>query len=292
MTTAAVATGVPKPLAMLTKLSPYVSFYEPARSTPAGPAAADAPKLILVASWMDARELHIAKYVTRYQTLYPTAKILLVKCVLKHIVWQSECIKAIQPALSFIRSQTDSGYLSDSPSTPEILMHMFSNGGVARTKHLFEEYERTTGYAFPLHTAVYDSCPGLYTYWGAYNACIAGVPKGIWRWIMGPIIHLLDMYLWIIAVGLRQPYNLLINGNYHNNPDKARQTNRSYIYGKGDEMVDWRHVEMHARQAEDKGFVVRKELFEGGTHVAHVRVDEDRYWRVVTDTWEKAVHSG
>ncbi|KAK6083662.1 hypothetical protein SCUP515_01913 [Seiridium cupressi] len=291
MASNAATPAVPKPLAMLTKLSQFVSFSEPTQK-PANSATTDAPQLILVASWMDARDLHIAKYITRYQSLYPTSKILLVKFVFKHIVWQKECIKAVQPAISYLRSQVDSGYISQSPSKPETLVHVFSNGGVASTKHLFEEYEKSTGHVFPLHAAVYDSCPGLYSYWGAYNASITGVPKGIWRWIMAPIIHLLDIYLWIMAVVLRRPYHLLINGNWHNNPEKTKQTNRAYIYGKGDEMVEWNHIELHAQQAEDKGFAVRKELFEGSTHVAHMRADEGRYWGIVTETWVRAAHDG
>ncbi|KAI1845375.1 hypothetical protein JX266_008470 [Neoarthrinium moseri] len=279
--------SAPKPLATMTKLSPFVAIYEPAKGAASSATSGD-PRLILVASWMDARDLHIAKYITRYQALYPTSNILLIKFNLKHIVWQSECIKAIQPAVSYLRSQVDSGYLSESPAQPEMLVHIFSNGGVASTKALFEDYEKKTGAVFPLHTTVYDSCPGLYSYWGAYNASMAGVPKGIWRWIMAPVIHALDMYLWLMAVALKRPYNLIINANWHNNPAKTRQTNRAYIYGKADDMVEWRHVELHADQAAANGYVVRKESFEGGTHVAHVRADEGRYWRIVRETWEMA----
>jgi hypothetical protein len=284
MASNAAAPASPKPLAMMTKLSQFVSFYEPTQ-TRASSAITDAPNLIVVASWMDARDLHIAKYITHYQSLYPTSKILLLKFVFKHIVWQKECIKAVQPAISYIRSQVDSAYLSESPSRPEILVHVFSNGGVAATKHLYEGYENGTGHAFPLHTAVYDSCPGLYSYWSAYNASIAGVPKGIWRWIMAPIIHVLDIYLWIMASFLGRPYHLLTNGDWHNNPQKTRQTNRTYIYGKADEMVEWEHIELHARQAAEKGYTVRKEVFEGSTHVAHMRTDEGRYWKIVAETW-------
>ncbi|KAI0137485.1 hypothetical protein BJ170DRAFT_62687 [Xylariales sp. AK1849] len=282
------APSAPKPLAMMTKLSPFVSFHEPAKGSTTPTSAIVAPKLILVASWMDARDVHIAKYITHYQALYPTSTILLVKFVLKQVIWESEGIKAVQPAIPYLRSKVDSGYLSEAPSRPEILVHAFSNGGVASTRHLFEGYQKKTGQVFPLHAMVYDSCPGLYSYWGAYNASMAGVPKGIWRWVMSPTIHLLDIYLWIIAVALRRPYALLTNANWHNEPENIRQTNRAYIYGRSDEMVDWQHVRLHTKQAEAKGFAVRQEMFQGSSHVAHMRVDEGRYWKIVTDTWESA----
>ena len=62
------------------------------------------------------------------------------------------------------------------------------------------------------------------------------------------------------------------------------------MYGTGDEAVDWRDVEKHAAEARmilgDEGGKVRLERFEGGRHVAHVRVDAERYWRVVKEAWE------
>ncbi|KAH8677684.1 hypothetical protein BX600DRAFT_134565 [Xylariales sp. PMI_506] len=285
------APATTKPLAMMTKLSQFVYFYEPKNEGLVSSTGSKAPKLIIVASWMDARDLHIAKYVSRYQALYPTAHILLLKFITKHIMSSSAGVRAMEPATSYFRSQVDSGYLSPSPEKPEILVHIFSNGGVASTKNMFDGYQKKTGLAFPLHTAVYDSCPGLYTYWGAQKAVIAGVPKGIMRWLVSPILHLLNIYLWFNAVVLRRPYNLLVNSNWHNNPGTVRQSNRTYVYGPGDELVEAKHVELHASQAAAKGYHVRKEAFEGSSHVAHVRSDEARYWKIVTETWESAISS-
>lgn len=61
---------------------------------------------------------------------------------------------------------------------------------------------------------------------------------------------------------------------------------RTYLYGTGDEMVHWHDVEHHADEASKKSQTfVRREAFEGGKHCAHVRVDFDRYWRAVKETW-------
>ncbi|KAK8038968.1 hypothetical protein PG993_007379 [Apiospora rasikravindrae] len=287
---------VPGPLASnrMTKLSTYVSFYEPAavsdlqQTSSATATDSQDPKLILIASWMGAQDMHIAKYVTQYQKLYPTSRILLVKFVCKLLIFESLANDAVHPAVTYLRSQVDSGYLAASPVRPQILMHVFSNGGMASTKHLLGLYRKETCQTFPLHCAVYDSCPGLWTYIGGYNAVMAGVPKGIWRWIISPFLHVLNFYFMIVVNVLRRPYNLAINANFHNNKEEVRQSNRAYIYGQKDKMVEWTHVERHAQQARDKGYDVRTELFTDSPHVAHMRTDETRYLGIVKETWEEA----
>lgn len=71
----------------------------------------------------------------------------------------------------------------------------------------------------------------------------------------------------------------------------AGERSRTYIYSPEDEMVEYRHVERHAEEAREKraGVKVRTERFEGSRHVAHMRLDPERYWRVVGDTWRDAV---
>lgn len=64
------------------------------------------------------------------------------------------------------------------------------------------------------------------------------------------------------------------------------EVRRTYIYGPDDVLIEWRDVEWHAKDAVNKGFKVRLEKFEGSAHVQHVRVDEDRYWRIARETWE------
>lgn len=267
----------------MTKLSRFVSVYEPAGSRDQDAAS---PRLIVVASWMDARDAHIAKYIDQYQALYPESKILLIKNTFSHILWESTAATEGQPAVSYVRSLMDSGYLSPSPSRPEILVHVLSNGGVASTKTLFNSYRQQTGRTFPSHTTIYDSCPGWYAYSNTQKVLMASVPKGVLSWIIAPFVHLLNMYFWIV-ISLGWPYGLVTNAAFHNNPKENQETNRTYIYSPSDEMVDWRHIEEHTRQAEVKGFTVKREVFPDSPHVAHVRADGRRYWKIVRETWDK-----
>ncbi|KAH9893780.1 hypothetical protein F4778DRAFT_295052 [Xylariomycetidae sp. FL2044] len=285
----ATTSGV-NPLAMMTKLSSLVSFYEPTSGEQQSRRTQASPKLIVMASWMDARDAHIAKYITRYQAIYPTSKILLAKFVQSQVLFTSIGRSVTRHALSYIRSQLDTGYLASSPASPEILVHIFSNGGATTMRDIYLEFQKSTGLPFPLHTAIYDSNPGIPSFLMAYNAFVVGLPKGFVRWFASPMIAALILTAMIWHGPLKflgGEDSLTRNARIHNDRAVVRQTCRSYVYGKADSMVDWRHVERHAGAAKAKGFAVRQELFDGSPHVAHLRTDPERYWRIVIETWER-----
>ncbi|KAF3067458.1 putative indole-diterpene biosynthesis protein [Daldinia childiae] len=285
------ATAVVKPLSMMKELTPFVYIYEPESIVTRQTTRLRVPKLIFVASWMDAQDLHIAKYITRYQAIYPTSRIILAKFVFKESMSRSLAQKTVEPAFTYLLSQLDSGFLSASPTEPEILTHVFSNGGSTTMRALYELFQSQTGRPFPLHAAVYDSCPGLFSFSPTYNVMIINFPKGLLRLIATPLVIAFVTCLWILhALRFITGENFLsVNWRVLNNLDLVKQTNRSYIYGKADLMVDWRHVEMHARQAVAKGLEVRIEVFECSPHVSHMRSDGERYWRIVTETWERTI---
>ncbi|KAI0006430.1 hypothetical protein F4779DRAFT_596501 [Xylariaceae sp. FL0662B] len=288
-----------QPLSMMTKLSPFVYIYEPDKETlsqqqpqPQQPAAPPAtPKLILIASWMDAQDSHIAKYLAQYQSIYPHSTILLVKFA-KSGIFLASSSRPVQPAISYLRSGLSSGFLSASPARPEILVHVFSNGGSITMQNLYRAFREQTGRAFPLHAAVYDSCPGLYSFGSAYNAMILGFPGAFARLVAAPLICALILGLWVCHYPLKFLFGedvFLRNARVLNDRDLVEQRNRSYIYGRADVMVDWRDVEKHATAASAAGIVVRRELFDRSPHVSHMRTDGERYWRIVTETWEKSL---
>ncbi len=57
------------------QLSPTVLLYQPSSAVP----DPSAPRLIFLASWMGARDSHMAKYTVKYRELFPTSTIVLVK---------------------------------------------------------------------------------------------------------------------------------------------------------------------------------------------------------------------
>ena len=124
-----------------------------------------------------------------------------------------------------------------------------------------------------------------------YNAFMASL-RGPARFFLRPLVALFAAFTWVLHVPLRFVAGegpLREAQRVHNDRALARQTNRSYIYSREDVMVDWRHVEEHAREATARGIPSRMERYEGSAHVAHMRSDPDRYWKIVTETWEEAI---
>ncbi len=269
-----------------------MSYYRP-KTARSGASGADraAPKLVLIASWMDARDAHIAKYITYYQATYPTSTILLIRFN-RDIAWSTSAQnRAVQPAASYLRTKVDAGALSAAPREPEILVHAFSNGGAWSMRSLYQVYRRKTGHALPPHAAVYDSCPGGNSLVRTYHAFTAGL-EGVARLFVAPVVALLVVCLWawhgpLGFLGGEGP--LRENQRVHNDRTLVRQTNRSYIFSREDSMVDWRHVEDHATDVAAKGIPVRREMFDNSAHVSHMRSDGDRYWKIVTETWEEGI---
>ncbi len=277
----------PGPLSFMTKLTPNVYLYRPESSaspTVTTTTKTPPPKLVLICSWMDARDLHIAKYIPPYQALYPTAQILVIKGDLKHFLFPSAAYPNAVAAVPVIRAAIDA-----SDPTPQLAVHLFSNGGSSMLRHLYRAYQETAkpGEAtiLPLHTTILDSSPGEHSWSRSITAMTAGLPP-LMKWVLGPVIrlYLLSYVLWtFIRPG---PDFLQVLALSHNAPTQVKEVRRTYMYSEEDEMVDWKVVEKYAKDAEEKGFAVRKEKFTGSPHVAHVRVDENKYWTAVKETWE------
>ena len=256
------------------KLGPYVSVYRPS-STP----SPKDPNLIIIASWTNAQDVHIAKYIAKYRSLYPDSQILLVKSVTKLLTNKKLIDAAVSPAVPVIRAaDKDVG----------LLVHMFSNGGSSSIATLYDVYATTAANGqdtlLPVHVTLMDSVPGHVTVSGIVAFLRAGMSK-MQRLIFTPLLYVLAVYsVLCIELGI---YKDFMKGHRtaHNDKSRNQEVRRAYIYSETDELVQHKHLEAHASEAESKGYVVEKYKFDGTAHVAHVRGGEDRYWRIVTDTW-------
>jgi hypothetical protein len=280
----------------MTKLSPSVYVYRPETSSRA-PASSSttssqnpAPNLIILATWMGARDPHIAKYLAQYQSLYPTAPILLLRSEPRHFIRPRGAPLELAPAVPVLRAIfPDLELTKDNTTlaaTPELLIHAFSNGGAGSVHNL----RRALGpnATLPPYTLVLDSAPGTFRYRASFLAFTTGL-AGPLLWLLTPFTHALCAWYWFwhVLVGRGRTGPLAVVAAALNDEGaRKREVRRTYVYSDADRLVDWRDVEGHAGDAEQKGFGVRRERFEGSEHVAHARRDAGRYWGVVKATWE------
>ncbi|KAK7735262.1 hypothetical protein SLS53_007652 [Cytospora paraplurivora] len=296
------------PLSSFTRISELVYLYRPSNgqkpsansgSSASTSASTKSPKLIIVASWMDAREPHIAKYTTRLQALYPDSPIVLIRSFTQQVTIKARSHpRQIEPAVSIIRSvvaEAEGGgrRRGGGGEVPDILLHVFSNGGSTTLKHLYGLYADSArpgeAAGLPTHVTIFDSAPGRW-HWGrtvaAFTASLAGTSWAL-RLVMRPLLHLMCAVYWILYVPWGRSGAMEQSWLVHN--DRAKnlfECRRTYIYSEEDDLIAYRDIEDHAAAADEAGYVSRLEKFSGSQHVAHVRVDEQRYWNVVRDTWE------
>ncbi|VUC29451.1 unnamed protein product [Clonostachys rosea] len=281
------------PLSYMKKLSEEISIYRPPGYKPGPSGDKASPRLIVLGTWTDARDSHIAKYISKYKQLYPDASILLLKSTTRLFNNTSLIGPAVRPAVDIIREFFPPSPRSSSPSssiaTPSLLIHIFSNGGSASISNLYEQYAATSetveDTVLPHHITIFDSSPSVFRIRQAVAYLTTGLSSPVHRMVAIPTLY-------TIATGMSAMINLglwndvlLHWGKSHNDPCKVRERRRVYIYSDADPVVSHLDVEAHAGEAEKNGFEVYKEPFTGSGHVAHAKQDENRYWEIVRSTW-------
>ncbi|KAF6840009.1 hypothetical protein CMUS01_04058 [Colletotrichum musicola] len=268
-------------LPQMKPLSPNTFLYEPPSAAP----DPNSPKLVALFSWMSAQDVHIAKYTSRYMALYPTARILLVKCPFIHTLSPRISKREIRPAVSVVRALADATPRTE--TRPQLLLHVFSNGGatnLAKFYDLYSEAEPRSGgkLQLPPHVTVYDSCPGGFHWMRSYRALSAAFPR-----LLAPFVHVFIGWFWLLQVPFgRTGFFGRMWAALKQKALLQSEQRRVYLYSREDEMIYWGDVEKHANESKEVGFKVSRERFEGSKHVAHARLDGERYWKAVKGLWE------
>lgn len=251
------------------------------------------PKLIILITWMSAQPSHINKYILGYHALYPTTKILIIRSSPPDIFHRSKKTqrRRVAPAVSTIVASFPHTVPATKHENPELILHIFSNGGSHQARNLLLAYRETASTPFPPHVTIFDSCPGRATFKRSVLALSTGLPPSppIRLPLLGLIYTTVSIY-WLTHVPWHIPDPIERVRQALNDPELMEgEKRRCYIYSEADRMVGWLDVEDHARMAaEEGGFKVRKEKFVGSGHCAHVRGAERRYWEVVAGFYKES----
>ena len=280
-------------------------------------------QLIILCTWMGAARKHIAKYATLYRCVAPSARILLIESsvsALSNAFVRRQRARDFAAAAAAVKdtlaecehrhprhpTQTGEGSIDDGmlsrrnrgtiPSTthvePQILLHIFSNGGMNSATHLLRFLRSDMDEPLALRGLIFDSCPGKGTsYWQTFDALMLSF-RGtvVWRFLGALAIHCLLIFVIVyVACGNENPVSFWRRTPLEES-DPARGA--CYLFSKEDRMINWTEVEDHAEEARRKGWRVRKVLFEGSGHCAHLAIDRGRYVEAVVRVWEGSATDG
>ena len=146
-TTNITPTSVSRPLSDFKSIGHNTSLYTPHTYDP------PTSPLILFFAWNAAAGKHIAKYTIAYQSLFPDARILLIRCNTGDMYRFSRTYaKLLTPALDIVKSHTKLG--------GEVLCHSFSNGGANQLVEFAKAWRHREGMLMPMRAQILDSSPG------------------------------------------------------------------------------------------------------------------------------------
>ncbi|KAL0954051.1 hypothetical protein HGRIS_005203 [Hohenbuehelia grisea] len=254
------------------------------------------PSLILVFGWMDAPISPLRKYVQAYDTVYPTATVVVVKSHASFFLTGTKAREAaLQPLYDVLMSR-----LYDVKKTPSggLLIHVLSNGGAFQLMVLHDMLQRpaldtdpNSPLEFPI-ALIIDSAPGENEYTSMLASFTASMRNPVVR-IAAKISLSLAYGIYAIIttmLGMRPVFQDLraFLAQPGLLPGADKNTPRVYFYSEVDKMVSYKAIESHLAQVAALGFKVRVEKFSGSQHVSHSRKDGDRYWAAVKETWSEA----
>jgi hypothetical protein len=306
MTTTAPDTGAAAgPLGFMQQLSPFVYLWQPSSPENATPTPkTDDPALVLLFGWMNAGGGPLAKYVRQYQVLFPTSAILLVTCsfvgmMIPRLGLQRASIAATTARAILeddkAKSKAREAFQGGGDECPRLLIHAFSNAGSTMLWQTYKAFEITgssdelASTVIPLHVSIFDSMPVPFSCRVMSRGMIDSVPTAAGRILAAPVTYIFVLLVWVWLNILRQPDHIgHLSLLAHNDPERAREAVRVYIYSPVDRVIPPKAVENHADEALSKGFRVHRELFLDTDHVAHAKKYSDRYWSIVAQTWQGA----
>lgn len=267
-------TVVAHPLCDFQKIGYNTYLYTPTAYSSAEP-------LILLFSWNAAAAKHIAKYTAAYQRLFPTARIVLIRCYTMDM-FRTEAVYArlLTPAVEIVKGHTKTG--------GQVLVHSFSNGGGNQVTEFAKAWARTERSLLPMRAQILDSSPGKGDWMRSHAAISASLPR-TWLWGLfgSPLVHLLMMMVWAFNRLTRRENKMVVMCRQLNDPAIFDvRTPRVYLYSRADEMVGDEEVEEHADHGEAQGWNVKRVRFEKSAHAGHVREDEEKYWGAVMEAWK------
>lgn len=154
-----------------------------------------------------------------------------------------------------------------------------------------------TGKALPAKAIIFDSAPGMPRFKRDVHALMVPARKMPWLpfLLYAAVTHVTVSVIFVSVywTPLWFWYDL-VHGPTFGCSDKTlvdQRSVRGYMYSKEDLAIEWRDVEAHAADAEEKGYQVSTKLVHGAEHAQLFRGKggEEDYWGFVKEVWAKGI---
>lgn len=263
----------------LTSLSKRFHFTPPS-SLSSEARRSSAPRLILLFAWMGARLSHAQKYVNGYHEIWPSTPIILVQSLPQDFRPFSGYAREYSALVSLLGQHSLD--LTDPEDGKDVLMVTMSNGGCWGIDALLHSLPKSA--ILRPRALVLDSCPGLARYSVTLKAFLIAGKYRLFRKAIATVVITLYYCLSVIfnKVTGRDPIGHMRLAMI----DRIVAQRRAYVYSKEDDLIYWKDVEAHSAEVHKARQTTKLELFVGSPHVMHLRSDEERYWRIVQETWD------
>ncbi|KAJ6144176.1 hypothetical protein N7470_008071 [Penicillium chermesinum] len=245
----------------------------------AKPAPPNEPTTIVIFGWGDGLPKYVSKYSDGYHELYPSARIVVVLSKTFHASNQPEeqRIEAMMPVVDTVfPTPTGSG------ADERVLLHCMSNTGGIFLAATFAAYQRRHGTdkKLPHQLLVCDSTPGSLDFSsqvGRWSRAMAvGTAKHFPGHFSSPMASAEPSGHWAMRI-------------MNDKSVVPVEPPRLYLYSKEDEIIWWEDLEEIVAQVKMEGFQVDMEMFEGSSHVGHMRLHPEQYWNKIFGSWKAAI---
>ncbi|KAG1746457.1 hypothetical protein EDB19DRAFT_358349 [Suillus lakei] len=256
------------------------------------------PNVILIFGWLGAHPRHLRNYTNAYAKLYPKASQIVIQCN-RDLLWTTNSARSrrLKPVIDALEALDCLPSSSSAQRPPRILTHVFSNGGSLQMALLGNVLQRKYGStSIPgssTSALILDSCPAAGDLKSIKLAVRTVIRNRIARRIVLVIVHAIYSIRFWLSLLFGKRMIMLENLQFEMwNPRilswMGFHTPRLYLFSRKDELVSWQEVTRHAETAKERGMDVHCELFEESAHVAHARVEPERYWTSVQEVWAVA----
>ncbi|KAL7764082.1 hypothetical protein ACKLNR_005227 [Fusarium oxysporum f. sp. zingiberi] len=181
-------------------------------------------------------------------------------------------------------------------SDGSVLFHVMSNSGTINYSATLNAYKETYNRPMPHALTVYDSTPGTpYLTWDNLKRFSHAMAIGLAAKLPLPFIVTQVLCAWFFCMihvfdylAGRESAPKFSHRIFTDEQWESKKSTRLFLYGKGDFLIPWQHIEGYMAVSQEAGYLSEGQLFESG-HVGHMKKDPEKYWGTIQESWERAV---